>query len=101
MRRSAFGVGKIPFISAMAMLGGKDGESDSYLDLADIIASESVTPDQDREELFRGLPFPFSSRTSMTLCTITDFCGAGRMAPLTGLRHQSCTEPTAYAQKLR
>jgi len=49
--------GRIPFISAMAMLGGKDGESYSYLDLADIITSESVTPDQDREELYRRVAF--------------------------------------------
>lgn len=43
----------IPFISAMAMWGGKDGESDSYLDLADIMTSESVIPEQDCEELYR------------------------------------------------
>ena len=49
--------GRIPFISAMAMLGGRDGESYSYLDLADIITSESVTPDQDREELYRRVAF--------------------------------------------
>lgn len=53
--------GRIPFMSAMAMamamLGGKDGESYSYLDLADIITSESVTPDQDREELYRRVAF--------------------------------------------
>ena len=39
------------------MLGGKDGESYSYLDLADIITSESVTPGQDREELYRRVAF--------------------------------------------
>ncbi|MCY3983767.1 MAG: type II toxin-antitoxin system HipA family toxin [Roseovarius sp.] len=49
--------GRIPFISAMAMLGGRDGESCSYLDLADIITSESVTPDQDREEIYRRVAF--------------------------------------------
>ena len=31
----------------------KDGESDSYLDLADIMTSESVIPDQECEELYR------------------------------------------------
>ncbi|MEJ8475407.1 type II toxin-antitoxin system HipA family toxin [Roseibium algae] len=49
--------GRIPFISAMAMLNGRDGESYSYLDLADVITSESVTPDKDREELFRRVVF--------------------------------------------
>ena len=49
--------GRIPFISAMAMLNGRDGESYSYLDLADIITSKSVTPDQDREELYKRVAF--------------------------------------------
>ncbi|MDB4111386.1 HipA domain-containing protein [Yoonia sp.] len=49
--------GRIPFISAMAMLNGRDGESYSYLDLADVITSESVTPDRDREELYRRVTF--------------------------------------------
>jgi serine/threonine-protein kinase HipA len=49
--------GRIPFISAMAMLNGRDGKSYSYLDLADVITSESVTPDRDREELYRRVAF--------------------------------------------
>ncbi|SDQ37771.1 type II toxin-antitoxin system HipA family toxin [Pseudovibrio sp. Tun.PSC04-5.I4] len=49
--------GRIPFISAMAMLNGRDGESYSYLDLADVITSESVAPDMDREELYRRVAF--------------------------------------------
>ncbi len=52
--------GRVPFISAMAMLGGKDGESYSYLVLADIITSESVVPERDREELYLRVAFPFS-----------------------------------------
>ncbi|QCO54639.1 type II toxin-antitoxin system HipA family toxin [Pseudorhodobacter turbinis] len=49
--------GRVPFISAMAMLNGRDGESYSYLDLADVITTVSVTPDADREELFRRVAF--------------------------------------------
>ncbi len=49
--------GRIPFISAMAMINGRDGESYSYLDLADLITSESVTPERDREELYRRVAF--------------------------------------------
>lgn len=49
--------GRIPFISAMAMLNGRDGERHSYLDLADLITSESITPDRDREELYRRVAF--------------------------------------------
>ncbi len=49
--------GRIPFISAMAMLNGQDGKSYSYLDVADVITSVSVTPDEDREELYRRAAF--------------------------------------------
>lgn len=51
------GAERIPFISAMAILNGRDGESYSYLDLADVITSESVSPDADREELFWRVAF--------------------------------------------
>ncbi|MEO0567093.1 MAG: type II toxin-antitoxin system HipA family toxin [Pseudomonadota bacterium] len=44
---------RIPFISAMAMLDGKDGDKYSYIDLADVIASESAQPEKDWRELFR------------------------------------------------
>jgi len=48
---------RIPFISAMAMLDGKDGDRFSYIDLADVIASESAQPEADRQELFRRVAF--------------------------------------------
>jgi serine/threonine-protein kinase HipA len=48
---------RIPFISAMAMLDGKDGDKFSYIDLADVIASESAQPEQDWQELFRRVAF--------------------------------------------
>ena len=49
--------GRIPFVSAMAMLNGRDGEQYSYIDLADIIASESADPEADWQELFRRVAF--------------------------------------------
>lgn len=48
---------RIPFISAMAMLDGKNGEKFSYIDLADVIASESAQPEKDWRELFRRVVF--------------------------------------------
>ncbi len=48
---------RIPFISAMAMLDGKDGDKFSYIDLADVIASESPQPEEDWRELFRRVVF--------------------------------------------
>jgi len=48
---------RIPFISAMAMLDGKDGDKFSYIDLADVIASESAQPEKDWRELFRRVVF--------------------------------------------
>ena len=48
---------RIPFISAMAMLDGKDGDKFSYIDLADVIASESPQPEEDWQELFRRVVF--------------------------------------------
>jgi len=48
---------RIPFISAMAMLDGKDGDKFSYIDLADVIASESAQPEADWQELFRRVAF--------------------------------------------
>ncbi len=49
--------GRIPFVSAMAMLNGRDGEQYSYIDLADVIASESADPEADWNELFRRVAF--------------------------------------------
>lgn len=49
--------GRIPFVSAMAMLNGRDGEQYSYIDLADVIASESAHPEADWHELFRRVAF--------------------------------------------
>lgn len=51
------GADRIPFASAMALLNGVDGESYSYLDLVDFIASESRSPESDWAELFRRVAF--------------------------------------------
>ena len=56
--------GRIPFVSALAMLNGRDGENYSYIDLADIIASESVEPEADWQELFRRVAFSILIRNA-------------------------------------
>ncbi len=56
-RFDRYGDQRTPFISAMAMLDGKDGDKFSYIDLADVIASESAQPEEDWRELFRRVVF--------------------------------------------
>lgn len=52
------GKARLPFISAMALTGHRDGDEDgSYLELAEIISAEGAHPKRDREELFRRIGF--------------------------------------------
>ena len=47
---------RLPFISAMALTGHRDGDNDaSYLELADVITTQGAQPRADREELFRRI----------------------------------------------
>ena len=52
------GEARLPFISAMALTGHRDGDNDaSYLELSEIIAAEGAHPKRDREELFARVGF--------------------------------------------
>jgi serine/threonine-protein kinase HipA len=48
---------RIPFLSAMSMLGAKDNETRSYLELADAIKRYGSSPKKDLEELYRRIIF--------------------------------------------
>lgn len=48
---------RIPFLSAMSVLGAKDNEMHSYLEIADAIRQMSVSPKDDLEELWRRIVF--------------------------------------------
>ncbi len=48
---------RIPFLSAMSMIGGKDQESRSYLELADAINMVGIRPKKDLSELWRRMLF--------------------------------------------
>jgi serine/threonine-protein kinase HipA len=48
---------RIPFISAMSMLGAQDNEEHSYLELVDIIKQHGSQPRQDLHELWRRIVF--------------------------------------------
>lgn len=48
---------RVPWMSAMSMLGLVDGERSSYLDLVDVIGFNSVQADVQRKELFRRMVF--------------------------------------------
>ncbi len=48
---------RIPFLSAMSVLGAKDNEMHSYLEIADAIRQMSVSPKKDLEALWRRIVF--------------------------------------------
>ena len=48
---------RVPFLSAMSMLDAKDGETRSYLELADILRQHGAAPKADMRELWRRIVF--------------------------------------------
>ena len=48
---------RIPFLSAMSMLGARDGEMRSYLEIADSLRQFGAQPNADSEELWRRIVF--------------------------------------------
>src|SRR5699024_3753649 len=48
---------RIPFMSAMAMTGHRDGDRGSYLEIVDALAEQAADPRRDRLELFRRVAF--------------------------------------------
>ena len=48
---------RIPFLSAMSMLGANDNESRSYLDIVDAIRTYGADPEYDVEQLWRRMIF--------------------------------------------
>jgi serine/threonine-protein kinase HipA len=48
---------RIPFLSAMSMLGAKDNEQHSYLEIAYAIAQNGAAPEEDMAELWRRIVF--------------------------------------------
>ena len=48
---------RIPFLSAMSMLGSKDNETRSYLEIVDALRQHGAAPQDDMEALWRRLVF--------------------------------------------
>lgn len=48
---------RIPYLSAMSMLGASDGEKGSYLDLSDVLMEYGSKPDQDLKDLWKRIVF--------------------------------------------
>jgi serine/threonine-protein kinase HipA len=48
---------RIPFLSAMSMLGAKDNETRSYLEFVDVLRQHGATPKQDMRMLWRRIVF--------------------------------------------
>lgn len=44
---------RIPFLSAMSMLGARDNEQHSYLEMAYALAQNGASPEKDMKELWR------------------------------------------------
>ncbi len=51
------GIRRIPFLSAMSLLGASDNESHSYLEIADALRQCSAAPREDLVELWRRIVF--------------------------------------------
>ncbi len=56
-RFDRLGTRRIPFLSAMSLLGAKDNESHSYLEIADALRQCSAAPSDDLLELWRRIVF--------------------------------------------
>src|SRR5580658_5741151 len=48
---------RLPFLSAMSMLGAKDNESRSYLELVDVLRQHGAAPKEDMHALWRRIVF--------------------------------------------
>lgn len=48
---------RIPFLSAMSMLGAKDNETRSYLEIVDALRQHGAAPQEDMEALWRRMVF--------------------------------------------
>lgn len=51
------GDARVPFLSAMSMLGAKDNDPHSYLEIADALAQHGAAPNHDMAELWRRIVF--------------------------------------------
>jgi serine/threonine-protein kinase HipA len=51
------GAARIPFLSAMSMIGAKDNETRSYLEMADALRQHGAQPRNDMHELWRRIVF--------------------------------------------
>ncbi len=51
------GTRRIPFLSAMSMLGARDNQAHSYLELVDALRQHGAAPKADMEELWRRMVF--------------------------------------------
>jgi serine/threonine-protein kinase HipA len=48
---------RLPFLSAMSMLGAQDGERRSYLEFVDILRQHGAAPEEDMHDLWRRIVF--------------------------------------------
>ncbi|MCA1788041.1 MAG: HipA domain-containing protein, partial [Desulfobacteraceae bacterium] len=51
------GTDRIPFLSAMSMLGASDGDTGSYLEINEALIAHGANPDADLKELWKRIAF--------------------------------------------
>jgi serine/threonine-protein kinase HipA len=56
-RFDRYGAQRIPFLSAMSMLGAKDNETRSYMEIVDALRRHGAAPQEDMEALWRRIVF--------------------------------------------
>ena len=56
-RFERLGTARLPFLSAMSMLGAADGETHSYLEIVDSLRRYGAQPEKDQRELWRRVLF--------------------------------------------
>ena len=84
---------RIPYASAMTMLGAVDGEGEhSYLEIAELIAANSAEPTEDLRELWRRMAFSELIHNTDDHLRNHGFLRTSkgwRLAPMTDLRRSS------------
>ncbi len=59
---------RIPFLSAISMLGAKDNEQHRYLEIAYALTQHGSAPNQDMEELWRRIIFTVLVSNTKVFC---------------------------------
>jgi serine/threonine-protein kinase HipA len=93
------GGGRILYVSAATLMGvdPREPTEHAYTEIVDAIRIHGGAVQADIEELWRRIAFPFSSRTSMIICSIMGFCTSRGESGGSRLRSTSTHSPPGRA----